>query len=286
MERLRQALPGVRLTTDPQLPLRRREPQASVRTGYDDTLRRLGCYATSLAILRTSATADFRTPLNAGLATLVAADPALAQLLLPDRVHPSPAGHLRHGGDAAPGLERPALVSRVELDVTTKTVVATEQTTVSGLAWTAQGPAGRSSTRRCPCHSASTTPTSRSRRRPGPISRPSTDSPRRPRPAGRPLRAAHRRPGDRHVRRRRAGEGREPRCLRHPATTAGLRGAGGRSPTATSCSACAGGSWPLPRRSLQLQLAIDALTAQDAAARQARREAAQPRPRRYELVPR
>ncbi len=132
VERLRQALPGVRLTIIRSSPFDDVSRPPQFAPGYDDTLRRLGCYATSLA-QGADATADFRTPLNAGLRTLVAADPALARQLLPDRVHPSAAGHLLMGAALLRAWNAPALVSRVELDARTRTLLASERTSVSDL---------------------------------------------------------------------------------------------------------------------------------------------------------
>ena len=133
VDRLRQALPGVRLTIIRPSPFDDVSRKPQFAPGYDDALRRLGCYATSLA-KAPDLTADFRTPLNAGLATLVAADPLLAQQLLPDRIHPSPAGHLVMGATLLRAWNAPGLVSRVELDAQQKKVVAAERTTVSALA--------------------------------------------------------------------------------------------------------------------------------------------------------
>jgi lysophospholipase L1-like esterase len=133
VDRLRQALPDARLTLVRSSPFDDVSRKPQFAPGYDDALRRLGCYVGSLAGSPNTTGADFRTPLNAGLATVVGADPALAQLLLPDRVHPSAAGHLVMGATLLRAWGAPALVSRVELDAQTKTVVAAEKTAVSGL---------------------------------------------------------------------------------------------------------------------------------------------------------
>jgi len=130
--RLREALPGVRITILRSSPFDDVSRKPEFAPGYDDALRRLGCYATSLAQGPGMTTADFRTPLNAGLATLVAADPALAQQLLPDRVHPSPAGHLVMGATLLRAWNASGLVSRVELDAV-GAVIAAEKTAVNEL---------------------------------------------------------------------------------------------------------------------------------------------------------
>jgi lysophospholipase L1-like esterase len=133
VDRLRAALPGVRITIIRSSPFDDVSRKPQFAPGYDDTLRRLGCYATSLAQGPNMASADFRTPLNAGLATLVASDPALAQQLLPDRIHPSPAGHIVMGATLLRAWNAPALVSRVELDAQAQTIVTAQNTAVSGL---------------------------------------------------------------------------------------------------------------------------------------------------------
>jgi lysophospholipase L1-like esterase len=133
VDRLRQALPEVRLTLIRSSPFDDVSRKPQFAGGYDDALRRLGCYVTSLPAGPNASQVDFRTPVNAALASMVTANPELAQLLLPDRVHPSVAGHLVMGATLLRAWNAPALVSRVELDARTKAVVAAEKTTVSGL---------------------------------------------------------------------------------------------------------------------------------------------------------
>ncbi len=286
VERLRQALPGVRLTLIRSSPYDDVSRKPRFAPGYDDTLRRLGCYATSLAHPPNVGTADFRTPLNAGLATLVAADPALAQLLLPDRVHPSPAGHLLMGATLLRAWNAPALVSRVELDVTTKTVVATEQTTVSGLVVDGAGARWTQLDQALPL----------------PLGFDDADV-ALAQQAGADLEALDRQPlvvaGLPAGRYELRIDGQAIATFDDAELAKGVNLAAFATPQRSQAYAV---RWSVAdshdlqrvRRRLmasaptspQLQLAIDALTAQDAAARQARREAAQPRPRRYELVPR
>jgi len=80
---------------------------------------------------------------NAGLAAVHATHPKLARQILPDRVHPSDAGHLVMGAALLRAWNAPALVTRVEVEATEPRVVAAERTTVSdleatdrGLSWT------------------------------------------------------------------------------------------------------------------------------------------------------
>jgi lysophospholipase L1-like esterase len=129
---LRQALPGVRLILLRSSPFDdvTRPPQFA--PGYDDALRRLGCYVSALG--GPDATViDFREPVNAGLAAVLKSDPELARMLLPDRVHPSAAGHLLLGAILLRAWHAPALVTRVELDAAAAKVLVAENTQVKDL---------------------------------------------------------------------------------------------------------------------------------------------------------
>jgi lysophospholipase L1-like esterase len=140
--KLRSALPGVRLTFIRSSPFDdvARPPQFA--PGYDDALRRLGCYVTTLGAQEKATVVDFREPVNAGIAAVLRDNPDLARQVLPDRVHPGAAGHLVMGATLLRAWSAPGLVTRVEIDAAGKRVVAAENTDVSGLvaegrvAWT------------------------------------------------------------------------------------------------------------------------------------------------------
>jgi lysophospholipase L1-like esterase len=133
VSKLQGALPGVRLTFIRSSPFDdvARPPQFA--PGYDDTLRRLGCYVTSLGAQEKAAVVDFREPVNAGIAAVLKDNPELARQVLPDRVHPGAAGHLVMGATLLRAWSAPSLVTRVEIDAAGKRVVAAENTEVSGL---------------------------------------------------------------------------------------------------------------------------------------------------------
>jgi hypothetical protein len=87
--------------------------------------------------------ADFRDPLNAGIAAVLKENADLARQLVPDRVHPGPAGHVVMGATLLRAWNAPSLVTRVEIDARARRVVAAESTEVSdlaaggdGLSWT------------------------------------------------------------------------------------------------------------------------------------------------------
>ena len=135
--KLQQALPGVRLTFVRSSPFDDVARQPQFLPGYDDTLRRLGCYVVTLAAQQKATLADFREPVNAGVAAVLKANPDLARLVLPDRVHPGAAGHAVMGAALLRAWNAPALVTRVGIDAPARRVTVAENTEVSGLS--AQG---------------------------------------------------------------------------------------------------------------------------------------------------
>jgi hypothetical protein len=88
---------------------------------------------TTLGAKEKATVVDFRDPLNAGVAAVFPDSPDLARQLIPDRVHPGPAGHLVMGATLLRAWNAPALVSRVEIDAAGARVVAAERSEVSGL---------------------------------------------------------------------------------------------------------------------------------------------------------
>ena len=137
--KLRQARPDLRLTFIRSSPFDdvARPPQFA--PGYDDALRRLGCYVTTLGAKEKTRVVDFRDPLNAGIAAVLKEDPDLARQVVPDRVHPGPAGHTVMGATLLRAWNAPSLVSRVAIDAAGPTVTAAVRSAVSGLAATGGG---------------------------------------------------------------------------------------------------------------------------------------------------
>ncbi len=133
VQRLRTALPGVRLTLIQPSPFDdvARPPQFA--PGYDDVLRRYGCYVEALGEREGALVVDFREPVNAGVAAVLATNPDLARQLLPDRVHPSDAGHLVMAAALLRAWNAPPLVTRVEIDAAGPSVSTVENTEVTGL---------------------------------------------------------------------------------------------------------------------------------------------------------
>jgi lysophospholipase L1-like esterase len=130
---LKKALPGVRLTLIRPSPYDDIARPPAFAPGYDDVLRRYGCYVGALAVREGAQDVDFRGPLNEGLAAVHALDPDLARQILPDRVHPSRAGHLVMGAVLLRAWNAPAVVTRVVLGATPPVVLSAENTDVQDL---------------------------------------------------------------------------------------------------------------------------------------------------------
>jgi len=137
--KLRQSLPGVRLTFIRSSPFDDVSRPPQFAPGYDDALRRLGCYVSTLGANEKATVVDFRDPVNAGIAAVLKENPDLARQVVPDRVHPGPAGHTVMGAALLRAWNAPSLVSRVAIDAAAKSVVAAENTGVTGLAATEGG---------------------------------------------------------------------------------------------------------------------------------------------------
>jgi lysophospholipase L1-like esterase len=132
-QKLRAALPAARLVFVRPSPFDDVSRPPLWKPGYDDTLRRLGCYVVTLGAREGATVVDFREPLNAGLAAVAKDDPALARMLVPDRVHPGPAGHLVMGAALLRAWGAPSLVTRVEIDAAAGQARVAENTELTGL---------------------------------------------------------------------------------------------------------------------------------------------------------
>jgi lysophospholipase L1-like esterase len=136
--RLKESLPAVRLVLIQPSPFDDITRPPQFRPGYDDVLRRFGCYLGVLGPRLGASVVDFHGPLNAGLSAVQQQDEALARMLVPDRVHPSAAGHLLLGAALLRAWKAPGLVSRVEIDAGKGEAVVAERTQVSELEATDQ----------------------------------------------------------------------------------------------------------------------------------------------------
>jgi hypothetical protein len=136
--KLRQDLPGVRITFVRTSPFDDVSRPPQFAPGYGDALRRLGCYVAALGARENATVVDFGEPVNAGITAVLKENPDLARQIVPDRVHPGPSGHVVMGAALLRAWNAPSLVSRVAIDAGATTVAA-ENADVTGLAATGGG---------------------------------------------------------------------------------------------------------------------------------------------------
>jgi lysophospholipase L1-like esterase len=101
--------------------------------GYDDVLRQLGETVALIGHEQHAEVVDFGRQVDDGIRAVVGEDLALARQILPDRVHPSPAGHLVMGAALLRAWRAPALVARVAIDAKGEAIVDAENAQVSAL---------------------------------------------------------------------------------------------------------------------------------------------------------
>ena len=107
--------------------------------GYNAVLLRYSDYLKSLAQTRHLDLADLNTPVTAMLKKAAETDKEQAQKILPDRVHPAPAGHLIMAEALLKAWHATPLVSDVTLDVSTGKVIARNakvEQTPGSFSWT------------------------------------------------------------------------------------------------------------------------------------------------------
>jgi lysophospholipase L1-like esterase len=141
---LKSALPGLRMTLIQPSPYDDVTRPATFEEGYNSVLVRYGQFIQQLAQKQHLDVADMNTPVVAMLEKAKKEDAALAQQIIPDRVHPGPAGHLIMAQGLLEAWHAPPLVTSVEVDAAGKHVVRAEKTEVKDLAagetiaWTQQ----------------------------------------------------------------------------------------------------------------------------------------------------
>lgn len=110
--------------------------------GYNSVLLRYSDFVKDLAAAQGLTAADLNRPVTAMLARAKATDAALAQKIIPDRVHPGSSGHLIMAAALLKAWNAPALVSSVTIDARAKRVTKYENAGVvnvqfaAGVTWT------------------------------------------------------------------------------------------------------------------------------------------------------
>ena len=108
-----------------------------VAGGYNSVLLKYGEFVRELARARGMTVADLNAPVTALLNAANAASPEPARRLIQDRVHPSPGVHLVMAESLLRAWKAPAVVSTVEIDGSTGTILNAENTAIDSLSHSA-----------------------------------------------------------------------------------------------------------------------------------------------------
>ncbi|MDE3166353.1 MAG: SGNH/GDSL hydrolase family protein [Acidobacteriota bacterium] len=143
VDTVKHQLPGIRITAIQPSPYDDVTRAPNFEGGYNAVLVRYGDFLKQLAQEDGLSLADLNTSVVAALAKAKEIDAAAAAKLIPDRVHPGPAGHLLMAEALLKSWHAPSVVSDVELDAGRKAAVRQHGARVSdvtaankGLAWT------------------------------------------------------------------------------------------------------------------------------------------------------
>ncbi len=131
---LKDHFPKLRITLIQPSPFDDYTRPVSFPGGYNAVLLRYADYVSKLAQSEDALCTNFNAPMVSMLQKAAAADPSLAQKLVPDRVHPSPAGHLIMAEALLKTWNAPALVTAAAVDASNKTA-ATDNCVISDIAY-------------------------------------------------------------------------------------------------------------------------------------------------------
>jgi hypothetical protein len=133
VQTVKSALPSVRITAIQPSPYDDVTRAPMFAGGYNAVLVRYSQFLSELASRENLTLADLNTPVVEALKKAKSIDPTLAQKLLPDRVHPGPAGHLLMAEALLRAWHAPAEVTSVEIDAESKQVTSAANTKVTDL---------------------------------------------------------------------------------------------------------------------------------------------------------
>ena len=130
---VKSALPGIRITVIQPSPFDDVTREPRFEGGYNAVLLRYGQFVKELAQREGLTVADLNAPVVAALEKAKAADTETAQKIIPDRVHPGPGGHLLMAEALLKAWNAPATVTSVEIDAANLGVVRAENAEITGL---------------------------------------------------------------------------------------------------------------------------------------------------------
>jgi len=133
VQSVKEALPGIRITLIQPSPYDDVTRAPNFEGGYNKVLIRYGEFVKQLAQQQTLALADLNTPVVAALERAGKLDAEGAKKIVPDRVHPAPAGHLLMAEALLKAWHAPAIVTDVEIDAAGSRVVRAAATQIADL---------------------------------------------------------------------------------------------------------------------------------------------------------
>lgn len=133
VDKVQSTLPGVRMTLIQPSPYDDVTRNPKFAGGYNGVLVRYSEAVRDIASTNHQLTADFNAPMVAMLEKAKSADAELAAKIIPDRVHPGPAGHLIMAGQLLRAWNAPSMVSGVAIDASSRKVTRQVNTTVTEL---------------------------------------------------------------------------------------------------------------------------------------------------------
>ena len=133
IESVKKAVPGIRLTLVQPSPFDDVTQPPRFEGGYNSVLVRYSQFVKELAQREHLAVADLNAPVVATLEKAKATDADMAKKIIPDRVHPGASGHLLMAAALLKAWNAPATVTAVEIDAAAKRTTRAESTKVSEL---------------------------------------------------------------------------------------------------------------------------------------------------------
>ena len=134
VETVKEALPGIRITVVQPSPYDDVTRPPTFEGGYNKVLVRYGEFVKQLGRDDKLAVADLNGPVVAALEKANTLDADNAKKLVPDRVHPAPAGHLLMAEALLKTWQAPAIVTSVEIDAAEPAIAGATNAHVTDLA--------------------------------------------------------------------------------------------------------------------------------------------------------
>jgi len=133
VQQIDQRQPGTRVTLIRPSPYDDVTRKPNFAGGYNEVLIRYGDAVEQLAQSTNHQVANLNADLTQVLQSAKGKDATLSTKIIPDRVHPAPAGHWIMAASLLKAWNAPAVVSAVDIDAAAPRVVACENTQVSDL---------------------------------------------------------------------------------------------------------------------------------------------------------